>query len=87
MISRFLLSGTYELRSAIESVIVIAEISGTVLLARKKILGWYSYMLMSMLAGILVMFINPTPAVILGLMELGSLYFYYQGLKTFKSKK
>lgn len=83
MISRFVLSGSYQLPPVFETIIVIAEILGTVLLTRKKIAGWYSYILMSLLAGILVIFINPNSAIILGILELSSIYFYYYGIQNF----
>ena len=83
MISRFLLSGLYQLAPIFETFIVIAEILGTILLARKIIAGWYSYIIMSLLAGVLVIFINPNPALILGILELTSIYFYYIGIRNF----
>lgn len=83
MISQFLLSGVYQIGPFVESIIVVAEILGTVLLARKKMAGWYSYIVMSSLAGILVIFINPNPAIILGILEIASIYFYIKGLKNF----
>jgi len=83
MISRFILSGSYQLPPIFETIIVMAEILGTILLARKKIIGWYSYIVMSMLAGILVIFINPNPAIVLGIFELTAIYFYYRGIQNF----
>jgi len=83
MILRFLLSGVYQLGSFVESIIVVAEILGTVLLARKKIVGWYSYIVMSSLAGILIIFINPNPAIVLGILEMASIYFYIKGIRNF----
>jgi len=61
MVSRFVLSSVYKLAPIFETVIVIAEILGTIFLAHKKIAGWYSYTIMSLLAGMLVIFINPNP--------------------------
>ena len=86
MILRFLLSDEYSLGPVFETIIVIAEIMGTVLLARKKILGWYSYIIMSSLAGILVIFINTDPAILLGILEISSTYFYYKGVQNFSKK-
>jgi nicotinamide riboside transporter PnuC len=83
MITRFLLSGVYQLGPFVESIIVVAEILGTVLIARKKMAGWYAYIVMSILAGILVIFINPNPAILLGILEMASIYFYIKGIKNF----
>lgn len=83
MTSRFLLSGVYGLGPVFETIIVIAEIVGTVLLARKKIFGWYSYIVMSSMVGILVIFINDVPAILLGILEISSIYFYYRGARNF----
>lgn len=83
MITRFLVSGLYQLGPFAESIIVVTEILGTVLLARKKIAGWYSYIVMSALAGVLVIFINPNPAIILGILEMASIYFYIKGINNF----
>jgi len=87
MISRFILSGVYAAGPIFETVIVIAEILGTILLAHKIIFGWYSYIIMSLLAGVLVIFINSNPAVLLGILELSSIFFYYKGIKNFSNKK
>ncbi|MBI5414351.1 nicotinamide mononucleotide transporter [Candidatus Peregrinibacteria bacterium] len=87
MILKFVLSGISQLAPIFETIIVIAEILGTVFLARKKIAGWYSYIVMSSFAGILVIFINPNPAVLLGILEMASLYFYYKGIRNFSKNK
>jgi hypothetical protein len=84
MITKFIISGVYQLTSVFETLIVIFEILGTVLLARKKLTGWYSYIVMSLLASILVIFINPNPAIVLGTLEVLSIYFYYKGIKNFQ---
>ena len=83
MITRFLTSGVYELGPTLESAIVIAKVLGTVLLARKIILGWYAHIVMSLLAGILVIFVNSNPAVLLGILEVSSIYFYWRGIQSF----
>ncbi|MDD9953177.1 MAG: nicotinamide mononucleotide transporter [Candidatus Woesearchaeota archaeon] len=85
MITRFLLSGVYDIAPIFEVFIVLAEVLGTILLARKLILGWYLYILMSVLVGILVIFINQHPALLLGILELSSLYFYYKGIRNFQN--
>jgi hypothetical protein len=84
MIARVLTLGLYNLSSVFESLIVVVEILGTVMLAYKKIIGWYLYIVMSSLAGILVVFINPNPAIVLGLLEVCSIYFYYKGIRNFQ---
>ncbi len=86
MITRFVISGVYSLAPVFETIIVIAEIFWTMMLARKKIIGWYSYFVMSVLASSLVIFINPNPALILWILELSSLYFYYNWIKNFSKK-
>ncbi|MFZ2193523.1 MAG: nicotinamide mononucleotide transporter [Candidatus Moraniibacteriota bacterium] len=86
MILRFAFSGIYHLGPLFESLIVTAEILGTILLANKKIAGWYFYIIMSILVGILVIFVNPKPAIILGILEMASIYFYYNGIKNFSKK-
>lgn len=86
MIARFIISGNYNIAPIFETIIVIAEISATVLLAYRKIAGWYACIVMSTLASILVAFINPNPAIVLGILEASSIYFYYKGIKSFSSK-
>jgi hypothetical protein len=87
MIAHFALSGVYQLGGFMECIIVTAEILGTVLLARKIIIGWYAYIVMSLLAGALVIFVNPSPAVVLGILELASIYFYYRGIRSFSKSE
>ncbi|MBU1178646.1 nicotinamide mononucleotide transporter family protein [Patescibacteria group bacterium] len=86
MILRFALSGVYNLSPIFEAIIVSAEILSTILLARRIIYGWYSCILMSLMAGILVIFINDDRALLLGILELASIYFYCQGIRNFSSK-
>ena len=85
MICYLLVQGLYTHISALETIIVIAEISGTVLLARKKMLGWYSYIVMSACASVLVIFVNSDPAVLLGILEFSSIYFYIQGIRKLRT--
>ncbi|MBI5457831.1 nicotinamide mononucleotide transporter [Candidatus Kaiserbacteria bacterium] len=80
VISYFLISQNYSLNELLQTAIVILEISGTMLLARKLVLGWYAYIVMSTLVAVLIIFINPQPAPVLGLLELASIYFYIQGI-------
>ncbi len=87
MISKFVFSGAYQTGKILESIIVITEILGTVLLARKKVEGWYAYIITSALTGILVIFINKNPAIVLGMLEITSIYFYYKGIKSFSRKR
>lgn len=77
-------NGEYTFGSFIETVIVVAELSGTVWLAQGKILGWYSYCVMSLLVVYLVAFVNESSAPVLALLELGSMYFYIQGVRHFQ---
>ena len=86
MIVRFLLLGGYQLGPIFETMIVIAEIFATVLLARKIVYGWYFHIIMSLLASALVIFINKDAAIILGILEAASIYFYYQGIRNFSNK-
>lgn len=69
-----------------ETIIVIFEVLGTILLARKKIIGWYLYIVMISIVGILVVFINPNSAIILGILEIASIYFYIKGIMYFSKK-
>lgn len=85
MIGRFVYVGNYEPAPIFETFIVIAEITGTFLLARRNILGWYFLIFMSTLVGILVIFINSNPAPILGILELASIYFYIKGIRLHKT--
>lgn len=85
MIVWFAAKGNYSASMLLETCIVIAEIAGTMLLARKYIVGWYAYIVMSVLVGILIMFVNPTPAILLGLLELASIYFFVEGIKGMRS--
>lgn len=87
MIVRFIWLGIYDIGKIMEVIIVIAEISGTLLLARKNILGWYSYILMSLLVGTLVIFVNSKSAIVLGILELSSVYFYNIGIKNMNKKE
>lgn len=86
MILRFAFSGVYDLSPLFEAIIVTAEIFSTVLLARRIIYGWYSAILMSLMAGILVIFINDDRALLLGILEVASIYFYYKGIRNFSKK-
>lgn len=83
MISKFIFSWLFHLSALFETGIVIAEILWTILIAREKIYGWYSYIIMSSLASILVIFINPSPSLVLGILEWASIYFYYKGVQNF----
>lgn len=83
MIFRLAILGKYNLGFFVESIIVVAEISGTILLARKKVLGWYAYIVMSLLVGVLVIFVNTNPALVLGVLEMSAVYFYIRGIKNF----
>lgn len=87
MIGRVIFFGAYTAAPFFEAGIVIAEIFGTVLLARKRMLGWYCYIIMSVLVGILVIVINRDSAPVLGLLELSSIYFYLQGVRNFSHRK
>lgn len=87
MITRFILADTYQLAALFETLIVIAEIAGTMLLARGAVLGWYSYTVMSVLIAVLIVFINPESAPILAILELASIYFYVQGIQQFSSHR
>ena len=80
MVGYFAISQSYSLSELLQTAIVILEISGTILLARKLVLGWYAYVGMSVLVAVLIIFINPQPALLLGLLELASIYFYIQGI-------
>lgn len=86
MIARFVFIGIYQLAPILETFIVIAEITGTLLIARKNILGWPALILMGLMVATLVVFVNPNPAIILGLLELGSIYFYIQGIRNMHKK-
>lgn len=78
-----IVSGQYTFGPFIETLIVIAELLGTVFLAQGKILGWYSYTAMSLFVIYLVAFVNESSAPILALLELASIYFYIQGIRRF----
>ena len=71
----------YSSISFLETIIVIAEIAGTILLARKNIAGWYFYIFMSALVTYLLIFVNPVPAVILGFLEFCLVFFDIQGIR------
>lgn len=77
-------SGNYTAGTGLETIIVIAEILGTVLLARKRVVGWYLYILMSLCVVLLITFVNTHSAPILGLLELMLLGVYIKGIKTMK---
>ncbi len=84
MIGLYVSQAVFSLQKTLETIIVVAEISGTMLLARKHIMGWYLLIVMSSLVGYLVIFVNPEPAVILGILELASIYFYIAGIRAFR---
>ncbi len=84
MTLRFLILQDYTLSGFVEIAIVSAEIIGTILLAQKRHIGWYFYTVMSILVGVLVIFLNEKSAPLLGFLEWCSIYFYYKGIKNMK---
>lgn len=80
----FLIQHEYSLLRVLETVAAVAEISGTMLLARKYIFGWYAYIVMSLVVASFVIFINPQPAVVIGILELLSIYFYIVGIRSMR---
>jgi len=86
MVTVYIVQKNYSFPVGFETLIVIAEITATMLLARKLIAGWYTFIVYGVLVGVLVIFVNPQPAILLGLLELASIYFYIQGIKLMKKK-
>ncbi len=84
VVGYFALSRLFSAGYALETIIVVAEVAGTILLAQRNVLGWYSYIVMSACASILVIFLNDSPAVVLGILEFSSIFFYIQGIKRMK---